>query len=41
MKMLITMEDRPFLNPLAKVKNIPRQKQEEPMDKLKAQGFDI
>jgi len=41
MKMLITMEDRLFLNPLAKVKNIPRQKQEEPMDKLKAQGFDI
>jgi phage terminase small subunit len=41
MKMLITMEDRLFLNPLAKVKNIPKQKAEEPEDKLKAAGFDI
>ena len=41
MKMLITMEDRLFLNPLAKVKNIPKQKAEEPEDKLKAAGYDI
>jgi phage terminase small subunit len=41
MKMLIAMEDRLFLNPLAKVKNIPKQKAEEPEDKLKAAGYDI
>jgi phage terminase small subunit len=41
MKMLIAMEDRLFLNPLAKVKNIPKQKADEPEDKLKAAGYDI
>lgn len=30
MDMLIKMEDRLFLNPLAKIKNIPKQPEEEP-----------
>jgi len=29
MDMLIKMQDRLFLNPLAKIKNIPKQKKEE------------
>lgn len=36
--MLIKMEDRLFLNPLAKVRNVPK-KQEEKKDPLKEQGF--
>ncbi|MEN6567188.1 MAG: P27 family phage terminase small subunit [Veillonellales bacterium] len=38
MDMLIKMEDRLFLNPLAKVKNIPK-KENKPEDPLKAKGF--
>jgi phage terminase small subunit len=36
--LLIKMEDRMFLNPLAKVRNVPK-KQEEKKDPLKDQGF--
>jgi len=36
--MLIKMEDRLFLNPLAKVRNVPK-KPETPKDPLKEQGF--
>ena len=32
MDMLIKMEDRLFLNPLAKVKSIPKQQKEEPQE---------
>jgi phage terminase small subunit len=38
MDMLIKMEDRLFLNPLAKVRNVPK-KPEEKKDLLKDQGF--
>jgi len=38
MDQLIKMEDRLFLNPLAKVKNVPK-KEEEKVDPLKAKGF--
>ncbi len=33
MEMLIKMEDRLFLNPLAKVKNVPKKQKEEPASK--------
>lgn len=38
MDMLIKMEDRLFLNPLAKVKNVPK-KEPEQVDQLAAKGF--
>ena len=38
MDMLIKMEDRMFLNPLAKVRNVPK-KEPEKVDHLKDQGF--
>ena len=34
MDMLIKMEDRLFLNPLAKVKNVPKVKEEKPKNKF-------
>lgn len=34
MDMLIKMEDRLFLNPLAKVKNVPKAKEEKPKNKF-------
>jgi hypothetical protein len=39
MDMLIKMEDRLFLNPLAKVKNVPKKEPEKPADPLKKKGF--
>ncbi len=39
MDMLIKMQDRLFLNPLAKVKNIPKRKEAPKEDPLKAKGF--
>lgn len=38
MDLLIKMEDRSFLNPLAKVKNIPKKEQEK-ANPLAAKGF--
>lgn len=38
MDMLIKMEDRLFLNPLSKVKNVPK-KEKEPENPLKKKGF--
>ncbi len=38
MDMLLKMEDRLFLNPLAKVKNVPK-KQEKEVDPLEGKGF--
>lgn len=39
MDMLIKMEDRLFLNPLAKVKNVPKREEVPKEDPLKAKGF--
>lgn len=39
MEMLIKMEDRLFLNPLAKVKNVPRAEKEQQQDPMQEAGF--
>jgi phage terminase small subunit len=39
MEMLIKMEDRLFLNPLAKVKNVPKKQEEKPQDPMQRAGF--
>jgi phage terminase small subunit len=39
MDMLIKMEDRLFLNPLAKVKNVPKKEKEKPVNPLVKKGF--
>lgn len=39
MEMLIKMEDRLFLNPLAKIKNVPKQQEEMPQDPMQKAGF--
>lgn len=41
MEMLIKMEDRLFLNPLAKIKNVPKKEKEVPKDPLQAAGYDL
>jgi phage terminase small subunit len=41
MDMLIKMEDRMFLNPLAKLKNVPKKEETKPVDKMQAAGFDL
>ena len=37
--MLIKLEDRLFLNPLAKVKNVPKKQEKQKSDPLKERGF--
>jgi hypothetical protein len=39
MDMLIKMEDRLFLNPLSKVKNIPKKEEPGKTDPLASKGF--
>lgn len=41
METLLKMEDRLFLNPLAKVKNIPKKEEKEEVNPLKEKGFDL
>lgn len=41
MDMLIKMQDRLFLNPLSKVKNVPKRDKEPPADPLMNAGFDL
>jgi hypothetical protein len=41
MDMLIKMEDRLFLNPLAKIKNVPKKEKETAKDPLQAAGFNL
>lgn len=41
MAALVAMEDRLFLNPLAKIKNVPKKEQEKPKDALEEAGFNV
>jgi len=41
MDMLIKMQDRLFLNPLAKVKNVPKKEKQKPKNPMEAAGFNL
>lgn len=41
MAALVQMEDRLFLSPLAKVKNVPKEPEKKDEDPLSKRGFDV
>ncbi|MCM0760677.1 P27 family phage terminase small subunit [Sporomusa sphaeroides DSM 2875] len=41
MDMLLKMQDRLFLNPLAKIKNVPKPRKEKPSNPMERAGFNL
>ena len=41
MSAVVQMEDRLFLSPLAKVKNVPKEPEKKDEDPLSKRGFDV